>query len=173
MNEINNRTAGSAIKKSFDQGRDIQSKNIIINAINNINKKYSFSTNINGTTFTFSATATSSGLNGRKFYIVVNTENHSEYLKINKFGRLDYDYNSTIGYAITNLRAGERFKLKNMISAIQELEDGYNNAYTQQVNEAILKKLIRESIRKVLNESLRKKELNIFMIPINSNIFII
>ena len=88
---------------------------------------------------------------------MVNTENHSEYLKINKFGRLDYDYNSTIGYAITNLRAGERFKLKNMISAIQELEDGYNNAYTQQVNEAILKKLIRESIRKVLNESSRKK----------------
>ena len=36
MNEISNRTAGSAIKKSFDQGRDIQSKNIIINAINNI-----------------------------------------------------------------------------------------------------------------------------------------
>ena len=157
MNEISNRTAGSAIKKSFDQGREIQSKNIVANAIDNINNKYSFNTNINGETFTFSATATSSGLNGRKFYVVVNGQNKSEYLKINKFGRLDYDYNSTIGYAINNLRAGERFKLKNLISAIQELEDGYHNAYTKQVNEAKLEKLIRESIRKVLNESLRKK----------------
>lgn len=131
IEEIALSTVGSAINKSKQQRRDITGDNITKMALFKINKDYAFNTKVYDLTASFRLVydyqVNKFGIeliiiSDRKIRIVLDPET-----KYGDFYNTEAVINTLFGYAIDNLRAGERQKLKMLRQSGIELNNSIEN----------------------------------------------
>jgi hypothetical protein len=155
INEINASTIGSAIRKTNVLNRDRQNKNIKNNYLESLVKQYMFSGEIDGAKYSIRPTINRlfpdlvlilvQVTSGEKTQsALLNPENFIMNKLYKTIEGVDMT-NTFIGYVIDNLRAGERMKLRNMISSIKEFNKGYEDAYSEGQGNALTEKAVSKS----------------------------
>lgn len=157
LDELSNRTMGTALRGMYSQKRDRQAENTKRNILSQIRKEYGFAAKTPVGEFDFYPVYTNK-LDG--FAIQVSSPDFKGETTL--MADPDFKYMTTdgksieetpIGYAISNLRAYERKQYEELRRAVNELNHESWNDEHETLQEKKLKKVIRESIRRVLREN--------------------
>lgn len=134
LNELSSATMGAAYKKSHLLRRDNQSSNIINLTAEKLSNMYGFTAD----NYAFDVVRRSQSLVIR----VSELKGHAQFeLTVNK-GHLYYYVDGSpvepteVGFAIDNLKAGPRAKLRNMIKEVEEFNNGYITESYHPINES-------------------------------------
>lgn len=140
LKEISNKAIGRYMRATQDQRRERQYNSGKWHAIETVNKKYSFTTKLEyGEEIAFSL-----GFENGQFIILADVDEHINsketytYKLIPEHPRRTLDgtqiTDTVVGYAIDNLRAGERMKLNGLCQSAMELN---KNLGSEPINETL------------------------------------
>lgn len=150
LKELSNQTIGSYMRATKNQRRDRQYDAGKWHAIKTVNDKYSFCITLDlGEEVLFTL-----GMENEEFFILADVDEHMENkepytLKLmanNPRRMLDGTpiTETTVGYVIDNLRAGERMKLKGLCQSAMELNQALKGKQAQ-VAESVKEKAVSKS----------------------------
>lgn len=147
LNELSTSTEGWAIKHAAYADRERQMKSMAGNTIDKYNRQYAFEDG------GYSFKITREMYDGVPKFIICAASSHDRqdchYIDAQNgnpvaFGSNHYDFwNSNVGYVVKNLKAGPRQKFREMLKAIETLNNPRIGESIRRITESIIKDLVK------------------------------
>lgn len=165
LDELSDRTMGTALRKMQHQRRDRQAENTKQSILAQVRSKYGFSAKTPEGEFDFFPVYVS-----KRDGFAIEVSSPDFRGEVTLMADPNFKYMTTdgksieetpIGYAIDNLRAYERKQYQELRRVIIELNRESWDDEHESLQESKLKKIIRESVRRVLKESHNFYQVNV------------